>query len=174
MSNYICTSCGAEVMEGKKFCAQCGSPVQATVTEAASDAAVSGPAASGPAAFTQAAGAPVSTIQVAPPPPVVRPPVPAPPVAQGDFIPSNTSKYEPISTKGYIGIWLLMMIPAINLLLLIVWACGGCRKINKRNYARAMLIIGAITLVLGVILAIVFRNAFNDYLTPFILPYGSY
>ena len=41
------------------------------------------------------------------------------------------SKYEPITTGGYIGIFLLMLLPLINLILLIIWACGGCQKVNK-------------------------------------------
>lgn len=73
---------------------------------------------------------------------------------------------------GYL--WLLMMLPLINLLLLIVWACGGCWKINKRNFARAMLIVWGIALILGVVLTFVFRNTFNDYFAPNISPYGSY
>jgi len=123
--------------------------------------------------MAQTAGAPVSTIQAAPSPPVVRQPAIASSVTDADFIPTKTSRYEPIGTRGYIGIWLLLMIPAINLLLLIVWACGGCRKINKRNFARAMLVIGAVSLVLGVILAFVFRNALNG-LNPFASLYGSF
>lgn len=208
MSDYFCSSCGAEVIEGNKFCSRCGTPVQRTATEAASvsessvsavsgstitdfavigspdsGSAASGFASSGPAVYGPAAsysvasaqtvGAPVTTVQAAPPPPVVRQQVTAPLMTDADFIPDNKSKYQPISTGGYIGIWLLMMLPAINLLLLIVWACGGCRKINKRNYARSMLVISAIFLVLGVILTIIFKNALNN-LIPLTSPYGSF
>jgi hypothetical protein len=60
---------------------------------------------------------------------------------------------------------LLLAIPALNLLLLIIWACGGCRKRNKRNLARAILLwclIGGI-LTLLIILAgtFLFGNEWN-------------
>ncbi len=51
------------------------------------------------------------------------------------------SPYEPISAWGYIGIWALLMIPVIGWIFAIVWACGGCRKLNKRNFARGYLLV---------------------------------
>jgi len=47
---------------------------------------------------------------------------------------------------------------------MIVWACGGCRKINKRNLARAMLILTAISLVLGLILGLAMRSMITSAL----------
>lgn len=58
---------------------------------------------------------------------------------------------EPITTGGFVGIFLLLSVPVLNLILLIIWACGGCRKVNKRNFARAVLII----LLVGLIVAAV-------------------
>ena len=60
----------------------------------------------------------------------------------------QNSKYAPITTGGYIGIFFLMLIPVVNLILLIVWACGGCKKVNKRNFARAALILCLIFFVI--------------------------
>jgi len=68
-----------------------------------------------------------------------------------DHIPSSGSPYEPITTKGYIGIMLLMCIPIVGQILMIVWALGGCRKINKRNLARAYLILMVIGLIISFI-----------------------
>ena len=56
---------------------------------------------------------------------------------------------RPITTAGYLGIFLLMAIPVVNLLLLIIWACGGCRKVNKRNFARAAWILILILFILN-------------------------
>ncbi|MDY4977170.1 MAG: zinc ribbon domain-containing protein [Clostridia bacterium] len=53
----------------------------------------------------------------------------------------DDSPYEPITAWGYIGILVLMAIPVIGWLFAIVWACGGCRKLNKRNLARGYLMI---------------------------------
>ena len=40
--------------------------------------------------------------------------------------------------------FLLLMIPIVNLLCLIVWACGGSNKKNKVNLSRAMLFCDSI------------------------------
>jgi len=149
-------------------------PVLAEPVAAAPDSTASRPAVSGSMGSAQKAGAPIPAKQASPIPPAAPQPVPAAAVTEEGFVPSNKSKYEPISTKGYIGIWLLMMIPVVNLLLLIVWACGGCRKINKRNFARSMLIVGAVSMVIGGIMAFVFRSAWSDYAIPFASSYGSY
>ncbi|WP_294612641.1 zinc ribbon domain-containing protein [uncultured Bacteroides sp.] len=69
---------------------------------------------------------------------------------------------EPISTGGYIGIMFLMMLPFINLILLIIWACGGCKKVNKRNFARAMLVWMVIASLLGGLLFLVGGLFFGD------------
>ena len=64
------------------------------------------------------------------------------------------TKYEPISAWGFIGIMLLMCIPIVGILLVIIWACGGCRKLCKRSLARATLIMAAIGLVISLIIGI--------------------
>ncbi|MEG1557901.1 MAG: zinc-ribbon domain-containing protein [Oscillospiraceae bacterium] len=64
-------------------------------------------------------------------------------------------KYGIITTGGYIGICLLLLIPVVNLLLLIIWACGGCKKYNKRNLARSALILMLVCLAIAVIAMIV-------------------
>ncbi len=162
MSDNFCKACGAEVGQDKKFCMQCGAPVQGTDTEGAI----------GPAVYTQTADTSASAVQLKPPPVVEQTYRPQPqtitalPIVEKDAAPSRESKYEPISTLGFIGIWILMAIPLLNLILLIVWATGGCRKINKRNFARSMLIVWAITLVLGVVLTLVFKDALGSFITP--------
>lgn len=74
-------------------------------------------------------------------------------------IPPAGSKYELITAGGYIGIFLLMGLPLIGFLLTVIWACGGCRKLQKRNLARATLIMMAVALVISLILGVVFRGA---------------
>ncbi len=72
--------------------------------------------------------------------------------------PEHGSPYEPITVGGYIGIMLLMCIPLIGIILTIVWACGGCKKINKRNLARASLIMIAIGLVISLLMGVVVKS----------------
>lgn len=88
-------------------------------------------------------------------------PVQAPPVYGADVPPAKGSKYEPITAWGYIGIMLLMCIPVIGFILTIIWACGGCRKVNKKSLARATLIMMAVGLVISLILGFVFKAIFN-------------
>ena len=56
--------------------------------------------------------------------------------------------FEPIYAWGWVGIFLLLGIPIVNLVLLIVWACGGCRKNAKKSFARGTLLMVLITIVL--------------------------
>nr|MDD6336388.1 hypothetical protein [bacterium] len=50
------------------------------------------------------------------------------------------SRFMPISTAGFFGMRLLMLVPVIGFVLMVIWACGGCRNANRRNYARATLL----------------------------------
>lgn len=56
----------------------------------------------------------------------------------------DDSPYEPITAWGYIGILALLAVPVIGWIFAIVWACGGCRKLNKRNLSRGYLMILAL------------------------------
>ncbi len=76
-------------------------------------------------------------------------------------------RYEPrgdesISSLGWMGIIVLLLIPGLNILLLIIWALGGCRKKQKSFFARGVLFIFLIAAFTGVMFATVFR----DYLPP--------
>ena len=44
-----------------------------------------------------------------------------------------------------------MCIPVVGIILAVIWAFGGCKKINKRNYCRAMLIMMVIALIFSFI-----------------------
>ena len=48
----------------------------------------------------------------------------------------------------------ILMIPIVNLICMIVWACGGSSKKNKVNIARAMLIWMLIGAIIGGIIAL--------------------
>ncbi len=140
----FCTNCGAALAEDKKFCTECGAAVTGAPAREESEST---------AAFTGAAGAAV----MAPPreAPPIQPQQPAGYRAAptyGEAPPAAGSKYEPMTAGGFIGAMLLMCIPVIGQILAIVWALGGCRKINKRNLARATLILTVIGLIISLIL----------------------
>ena len=134
-----CTHCGAPLQGGSRFCTECGATIPAA-----------------------------ETVNHTPPPPPAQPAyTPPPPQAAPAYtqapqqpaypqssagVPLPGGKYELISTKGLIGIMLLMCIPVVGQILMIVWALGGCRKIQKRNLARAGLIMMVVALVISAIL----------------------
>ncbi len=154
----FCTNCGATLDDDKKFCTECGTSMADAPTREAEPAA-------------DAVGA--SSVNIPPPPrqvsqpqqPIYQaqtPPTYAPqPAYNGDAPPPSGSKYEPITAGGYIGIMLLMCIPVVGLILAIVWACGGCRKINKRNLARATLIMMVIGLIVSLVVGFAAKSLIN-------------
>ncbi|MFS2806740.1 zinc ribbon domain-containing protein [Parabacteroides distasonis] len=138
---HSCPNCGAYNPEGTNFCQECGT----RLTQPA------------PQPSQQQAYAPPSQPAYAQPQPGYVAPAgdPNAPLPPG-------SKYEPITTGGYIGIFLLMLLPLINLILLIIWACGGCQKVNKANFARAMLIMMIIGSVLSLLIFFAVRMLFGS------------
>ena len=149
----FCTNCGATLDDDKKFCTECG----ASVNDAPAGAAAPPPPP--PQAAPQAAPvyAQAATATMPPPQPAYQPAA-----AYGaDAPPPKGSKYELISTGGFIGILLLMCIPFIGIILTIVWACGGCRKLQKRNLARASLIMMAVALVISLVLGFAVKGVVN-------------
>ena len=67
-----------------------------------------------------------------------------------DIPPAKESRYAPIGSLEFLGIFLLLLIPIVNIVLLLVWAFGGCKKINKRNFARAYLVMLTLFVGLGI------------------------
>ena len=55
-----------------------------------------------------------------------------------------------------------MCIPVVGIILTIVWACGGCRKLQKRNLARASLIMMAVALVISLVLGFAGKKLVNN------------
>lgn len=113
---------------------------------------------------------PAPAYKEAPPAPPAYIPVPE------EEAPGKDSPYQPISTWGYVGINFIMAVPILNLVMLIVWACGGCRKVNKRNMARGIFLTMLISLVVGIIITIlgltVFRNIYYEIMEN--LPYYGF
>ena len=70
-----------------------------------------------------------------------------------DNIPDNIpEEYRPISMWGYFGYELLFSIPCIGFILLIVFALGGTKNVNLRNFARSYFCFLIIVVVLILIL----------------------
>jgi hypothetical protein len=71
--------------------------------------------------------------------------------AQATGEPPAGSPYAVLSTGGFVGSIILMNIPVIGWLICIIWACGGCKNRNRRNFARANLIFLAIAAFIALI-----------------------
>lgn len=84
-----------------------------------------------------------------------------------DEKPPKESRWASISTWGWIGIKLLLLIPIANLVLVLVWSFGGARKQVKRNYARATLILGLISAIISAA-SIIFLFSHGQSLASFI------
>jgi len=63
------------------------------------------------------------------------------------------SDSAPLSVGQYVWMFILSCIPIVGIIFLFVWAFGS-RNINRKNYARAALILTAIGIFLWVIIAI--------------------
>lgn len=66
-----------------------------------------------------------------------------------------------LSIGDWIITYILTAIPLIGLIMLFVWAFGGGTQPNKRNWAKAMLIIYSIVIVLIIIAIILIGAAFG-------------
>ncbi len=91
-------------------------------------------------------------------------PAPAPEAPVGDW-PGRKSRYAPMTSWGMALQIILMGIPLLGQLLMIIWACGGCRKIARRNLARAYVILILLGILLTVAAALVLRFGFAEELT---------
>lgn len=81
---------------------------------------------------------------------------------QPPYAPAPVYTEEPISTGSYIGMFFLLMIPIVNLICLIVWACGGSNRKNKVNLSRALLVWMLIGVVIGGIITLAGGMLFGD------------
>ncbi len=63
-------------------------------------------------------------------------------------------EYHPISMWGYFGYQILFAIPLIGWIMLLVFAFGGTKNINLRNFARSYFCMLIIMVLLIIIFAI--------------------
>ena len=136
----FCRECGSELKPGIAFCTECGAKAPEEIK---------------PEVIHEPAPAPKPVPAPIPKATQTQASAPEPAAAPSEEAPAKGSKYEPITTWGYVGILLLMCLPVIGLIFVIIWACGGCTKINKRNLSRAYLIFMAISLVISIIIGII-------------------
>jgi uncharacterized membrane protein YvbJ len=92
----------------------------------------------------------------------------------GANIPANYSAYSQVNTKtpvsvgGWIGRSLIPCIPLVGgivyLIMLFIWSGDQTKEDTFRNWAKAQLIVMAVVVVLGIILAVVLGSVFSEAL----------
>lgn len=65
--------------------------------------------------------------------------------------PQQFTDDRPLSIGDYIVMMIVGGIPLVGLIMMLVWAFGGNTNTNRKNYARAMLIIMAVGIVLSIV-----------------------
>ncbi len=78
--------------------------------------------------------------------------------------PKKDENSAPISTFGFFGILLLCAIPVVGPILVIIWACGGCRKKQKTTFARGALLKFAVDIIIFLITAGILFAAFAGHI----------
>ena len=152
------TAAAAEAIPQEKPEPAYSAPAAAAAAPYPAAAAAAPVAAAAPAA---AAAAPVYPAPAAYP----RPAAQAVPAVEDPDKPDKKSKYAPMTSLGMAVELFLMSIPVVGFVLMILWSCGVCRKLARRNLARAYLILLIVGLVLAVVAAILGRFVFKDQLT---------
>jgi len=107
----------------------------------------------------------VPTPQYAPPPQQYTPPAPQaagatsqvvlvqpPSHPPAGYVPPNR---EPLTTSAFLGMFILQAIPLVGFILLLVWAFGDV-NINKRSFARAVLLLTLVLSALSVAIFLIF------------------
>lgn len=124
----ICSQCGKNNPDDARFCDGCGNTLQA---------------------------APVNQGYTAPPPPPP-PQYQQPQYQQSYQQPGYTPAVDnsPLSVGQYIGMYLIQLIPVVGFILLLVWAFSADTNLNKKNWAKAMLIIMLIGIALTIVISI--------------------
>ena len=168
-----CHQCGTQLKDGALFCTSCGVKMKAeqpedttpavTIEEVKSEqeeqlveeTVVSG-------SYTPVVEEKVVQKEVvqSAPAPAPEPPTPTPtptptPVSAATTRPVVDSRDMPMTLGGWIGTFLLMLIPIVNIVLVFVWAFGNDTNRSKKTYFQAMLIMWLI----GFVLSIVFGSA---------------
>ena len=158
----ICPFCHTELPEGLKFCSECGKPLETTAVPV-SVAEAAEPCGQEPVTALAEASVPEASETSQPAPAQTAPEQAAPAATTAvyhsvlDPKPDKASRWATIGTAGWFGILLLMSIPLVNLICVLVWSFGVANKNVKQSYARAVLLLWLIGLILSVAGAIVMR-----------------
>lgn len=82
-----------------------------------------------------------------------------------DFNFNIPEEYRPISMWGYLGYELLFAIPCVGFIMILVFAFGGAKNQNVRNFARSYLCVYVLLFVLYLLIFLLAGGgAFMQYM----------
>ena len=70
-------------------------------------------------------------------------------------------EYKPISMWGYFGYQILFSIPCVGFIALLIFAFGGTKNVNLKNFARSYFCFTIILVVLVVLFTNLMLNKFE-------------
>lgn len=83
----------------------------------------------------------------------------APPVRQPAFEDNrNAAQLAPVGIGAWIGVFVLLAIPLVNVIMTIIWACCATRR-SLRNFARALIVCWLALLILAVVAGVLLARA---------------
>jgi len=156
----FCTSCGAQIDESARFCASCGALAPSQETEPGSERLLHEDNGGDAAAHPETQYDPEPAEAPAPEPAYIPTPQaqewqqPAQNAASRETVETRPplaeprQPFAPISTAKYFWTLLLFCIPGLGHLVAAVWALGAAKNPNRRNLAKAYLLLSLIGLVL--------------------------
>ena len=122
-----CDSCGNKLADGAEFCTNCGAKQESK---------------GGTSPNTQ------RKVNIPPPQGTERPSV------SRETTYSN-EKVQLMTVKDYILMMIVFAIPIVGIVFMFIWGFGSETPINKKNFARAFLIMAAIGVVLSILLSVI-------------------
>lgn len=177
MSVKFCETCGSALADGAKFCNNCG-----RITSAAPPPPPPAPAAPAQQAYANPAPAAYSGGSAAQP--AIHTAVQqqtaqysapaqsyAPPAQQQTYYQAPQQNYyqkpqdtAPMTVGQYILMMFISAIPLVGFIMLLIWAFGSDTNANKKNYARAVLILS----VIGIVFCIIFGTVITGIIASII------
>ncbi|PZE22867.1 hypothetical protein CBW46_000850 [Paenibacillus xerothermodurans] len=77
-----------------------------------------------------------------------------PPAGQPPYPTHQTTQVPVMSVKDWLITLLISMIPIAGIVMFFVWAFGDNTNLNKKNYAKAVLIMSGIVIALYVVVVV--------------------